>query len=180
MEANSLPPNIIKQREVAGKPGVKIGVKKEGLFRVTKAELQNAGFDVNASPALWQLYLNGVEQSIIVGSNGDYIEFYGKGIDTHESDTQIYYLTVGDAGENGKRMGTRFIRPLAGIGDALSFSQTFTQKQRKLYVSDVLNGDEENFFDNMVITTGSINFPFTITSKDAAAAIFRLRSEFKA
>jgi hypothetical protein len=157
VEANTLLPDLTTQRWVAAQPGVKLGVRKEGLFRVTRAELQAAGFDVNASPALWQLYVNGVEQGIIVGNNGDYIEFYGKGIDTVEADTQIYYLIVG--AQNGKRIGTRVLRPFAGNVVAKSYAQTFTQKSRIFYLSQVLNGDANNFFGPVVTTTGAtINF----------------------
>ena len=76
--------NPTAQKWVAGQPGVKIGVQSEGIYRVSRAQLEAAGFDVNAAPNVWQLYLNGVEQAIIVGPNGDYIEFYGRNeIDTY-------------------------------------------------------------------------------------------------
>jgi hypothetical protein len=145
------------QRWVAAQPGVKIGVRKDGLFRVTRAELQAAGFDVNSSPALWQLYKNGVEQNIIVEAGGNYIEFYGKAVDTVESDTQIYYLIVG--AQNGKRIGTKVLRPFAGNVVAKSFAQVYTQKYRSFYLSSVLNGDANNFFGPVVTGTGAtINF----------------------
>jgi hypothetical protein len=157
IEANSALPDLNTQRWVAAQPGVKLGVRKEGLFRVTRAELQAAGFNVAASPSLWQLYLNGNEQSIIVGGNGDYIEFYGKPVDTLESDTQIYYLIVGP--QNGKRMGTKILRPFAGNVVAKSFSQTLTSKSRGFYLSGILNGDANNFFGPVVTNTGAtINF----------------------
>jgi hypothetical protein len=145
------------QRWLAAQPGVKIGVRKDGLFRVTRAELQAAGFDVNSSPALWQLYKNGVEQNIIVEAGGNYIEFYGKAADTVESDTQIYYLIVG--AQNGKRIGTKVLRPFAGNVVAKSYAQIYTQKYRSLYLSSILNGDANNFFGPVVTGTGAtINF----------------------
>lgn len=157
IEANTLQADLNTQRFLAGQPGVKIGVRKEGLVRVTRAELQAAGFDVNSSPALWQLYKDGVEQSIIVGGSGDYIEFYGKGIDTLESDLQVYFLIAGQ--QNGKRMGTRILRPFAGNVVAKSYAQTFTQKERSLYLSSILNGDANNFFGPVIASTGAtINF----------------------
>lgn len=157
VEANTLLPDLNAQRWVAAQPGVKIGVRKEGLFRVTRAELQNAGFDVNASSALWQLYLNGVEQSIIVGNNGDYIEFYGKGVDTLESDLRVFYLIVGQ--QNGKRIGTRILRPFAGNVVGKSYAQTVTNRYRSLYLSQILNGDANNFFGSVITNVGAtINF----------------------
>ncbi|MGI8882934.1 MAG: hypothetical protein ACR2IA_01650, partial [Pyrinomonadaceae bacterium] len=38
-------------RAVVAQAGVKIGVKKEGFYRVSRAELQTAGFDVNVNSA---------------------------------------------------------------------------------------------------------------------------------
>jgi hypothetical protein len=162
--ANRLPANLAMQRIVAGMAGVKLGVRKEGVFRVTKTELQNAGFDVNSAPNLWQLYMNGVEQSIIVAPNGDYIEFYGKGIDTVESDTQMYYLVVG--AQNGKRIDTSIQRPVGGNVLANSFFINHVQKQRIIYTSDVLNGELENYFDNRPITTSGATVPFTLNAID--------------
>src|SRR5687767_8606763 len=54
------------QKWIAAQPGVKIGVRQQGIYRVTRAQLETAGFNVNSSPDLWQLYSNGVEQKIIV------------------------------------------------------------------------------------------------------------------
>jgi hypothetical protein len=74
--------NPTVHRTVISQPGVRIGVKKDGLYRVTRAQLEAAGFDVNSDSSLWQLYVEGVEQAIIVGANASYIEFYGTAIDT--------------------------------------------------------------------------------------------------
>jgi hypothetical protein len=107
--------------------------------------------------------LNGVEQSIIVGGNGDYIEFYGKGIDTLESDTQIYFLTAG-AG-NGKRMNTSVSRRVGGTVLAGSYNQTFVRKERSIYVNSILNGEAQNFFGTAVTTPGA-NIVFNLSGVD--------------
>jgi hypothetical protein len=181
VEANSLPPDIIKQRWVAAQPGVKISVKQEGVYRVSRTELQNAGFDVNAAGNLWQLYMDGKEQSIVVGPGDSYIEFYGKGIDTPESDTKVYYLLVGP--ENGRRIESTVIRPLSGSVVSNNYLQTFVQKERKIYISsDILNGEEENFFGNVPIiganspTPGTVNYNFGLTGIDynAPTAVLHL------
>jgi len=161
IEANSLPPDIIKQRWVAAQPGVKIGVKQEGVYRVSRTELQNAGFDVNAAGNLWQLYVDGKEQSIIVGAGDSYIEFYGKGIDTAESATKVYYLLVG--AQNGKRMGTTVLRRFSNVVSN-SYNQSFLRKDRQVYISaDILNGDAENFFSNVPIVGSSSPNPSIAT-----------------
>lgn len=148
------------QKWVASQPGVKIGVKQEGIYRVTRAQLEAAGFNVNSAPDLWQLYLRGVEQSIIVAPNGDYIEFYGAGIDTFETDTQNYFLLVGSG--NGKRIQNRSLRSIGGAVTASSYVQTFEKKERFNYFSSILNGDEENFFGTLITNSpAAINFSLT-------------------
>lgn len=156
--ANNLAPDLENQRWVASQPGVRIGVKKEGLYRVTREELQAAGFDVNSPSANWRLFLNGNEQSIIVHPNGDYIEFYGFGLDTRETDTQVYFLIAGN--QAGSRIQ---LVNLPSTGNIVSTNFIFATKYkyRALYVSDILNGDADNFFGSQVIstTTGvSVNF----------------------
>ncbi|HLM59755.1 MAG TPA: C25 family cysteine peptidase, partial [Pyrinomonadaceae bacterium] len=149
----------IKQLWVAAQPGVKIGVKSEGFYRVSRADLQTAGFDVNAPTARWQLYVNGTEQAITVGNNGGYIEFYGKGIDRLESDTQIYFLVVGP--ENGKRIGATSRRRV-GSDSVLSESylQSFSKRERFFYTSSIFNGDAENVFGTPIsqTTPSTVNF----------------------
>ncbi len=155
------------QRLVAAQPGVKIGVKKEGFYRVSRAELQAGGFDVNAPTNFWQLYKDGVEQAINVGAGGDYIEFYGNGIDTRDTDTQIYFLIVG--AQNGKRIGMSFRRPLAGRVLSNSYVQSITFKERTIY-TQILNGeDEENFFGR-VITNTPVTINLNVPAVDFSTA----------
>ncbi len=162
-ETNIVPPDIITQRWVASQPGVKIGIKQEGIYRVSRAELQTAGFDVNAPGNLWQLYMDGKQQSINVGAGNSYIEFYGQGIDTPESATKVYYLIVG--AQNGLRMGTTIVRPLSGNVIGKSYAQTFVRKDRQIYLnSDILNGDAENFFGNVPIIGSSSPTPPVATT----------------
>lgn len=164
-QENTLQPDITTQRWVASQPGVKIGIKQEGFYRVTRAELQAAGFDVNAAGNLWQLYVDGNQQAIIVGASDSYIDFYARGIDTPEADTKVYYLVVG--AQNGLRMSSTTLRPLSGNVAAKSYYQTFERKDRKFYLfADVLNGDVENFFGNIVIAGTTQNFTFNLTGVD--------------
>jgi hypothetical protein len=153
------------QKWIAAQPGVKIGVKQDGIYRVSRSALQSAGFDVNAPVERWQLYTDGVEQAINVGPNGDYIEFYGRGIDINETDTRIYYLVVGN--QNGKRMNPKILRMLNGRVIANSFQQTITKKDNIFYLNQVLNGSRFNFFGALVSTSGgttTINIPSIDTS----------------
>ncbi len=125
-------------------PGVKIGVRSEGFYRVSKADLLAAGFNVNGNSSLWQLYVEGVEQAMIIGPNADYIEFFGRGTDTVESDTRTYYLVSGPV--PGKRIGSKVARPSFTTVTARNYAQTTLIKQRTSYVNQVLNGDAENYW----------------------------------
>ena len=111
----------------------KISVWKEGIYRLTYTDLDNAGTPLNnwTNPDSFQIFNNGVEQFIdVVDSNannifdnGDYIEFYGKGTDGtldgrlydtiisqpnpyHSlfNDTAAYFLSYNALGNVSKRM----------------------------------------------------------------------------
>jgi hypothetical protein len=166
-------PDLDTQRWVASQPGVKIGVKKEGLYRVTRSQLEAAGFDVNTDPTLWQLYLNGVQQAIIVEGSGNYIEFYGKGLDIPQSDTATYYMVVGPTA--GLRMTTRTVRPSLSTVVSRSYSQIFEKRDRSFYLDQVLNGDAENFFGgNIISTTNTYSMSFDLSSIDTSASTFTM------
>ncbi len=162
------------QSTIAAQPGVKIGVKKEGFYRVTRTELSTAGFNVDAPAKSWQLYKNGVEQAISVDEKGEFIEFYGTGLDNRDTDTQVYFLIAGN--RDGKRIRTIFRRPFAGNVLANNYDQTTTYKERTTY-SDVLNGEDlENFYGRTVGPTPvSINFNLTAVDFSEPSASFDLK-----
>lgn len=145
---------------VVTQPGVKIGVRNEGLYRVTREELETNGFDVESDPAFWQLYKRGVEQAINVASDGSYIEFYGTGIDTVESDVEMYFLAVGSGA--GKRFTPRAVRPATSTVYRYNYDQTFSLRERTNYTNQIRNGDAENFWGRIVSGSGTtLNFQLT-------------------
>ncbi|MDQ3799648.1 MAG: hypothetical protein M3384_09370, partial [Acidobacteriota bacterium] len=161
------------QKWVAAQPGAKISVKQDGLYRVTRAELQNAGFNVNAPTANWQLYADGIEQSINVAANGDYIEFYGRGVNTLQTDARVYYLVVG--AQPGRRMATNFIRGISAKVGSASFSQSVFKKDRVSYYNVILNGDAENFFGLPITTSSPSSTNFTLPDVDFGAPTATVR-----
>lgn len=162
---------------VVSQPGVRIGVRRDGFYRVTKAELQATGFNVNGDSSLWQLYRQGVEQAIIVGPNADYIDFYGVAVDTPETDMAMYYLVSGPAA--GKRIANRPTRPPSGTVTSRNYSQVFTQKQRSNYLNQVLNGDAENYWGAAITTAGNTTFNFTLSGVDFASAQSTVEVKFQ-
>ena len=140
----------VNQKWIAAQPGVKINISKEGFYRVTRTELQTAGFDVNTPTSNWQLYLNGDQQAIIVDPNDQYFEFYGADfVDTFESGSQTYFLVAGP--NPGRRMDMRVVRPVGGTIPATTYYQAQTTKERFYYIPGILNGDDQNFFGTFII-----------------------------
>lgn len=172
VEENQSLANINTHRAVVAMPGVKIGIKQEGFYRVTRTQLQNGGFNVNSDAANWQLYLEGVQQAINVGNNGDYIEFYGKGIDTLETDTRNYNLVVGTSA--GSRIGVKTLRNLQGTVLAKGFAQTTTKKEKLNYASGILNGEADNYFGTPIVTSSNTNITFNLDKVDRS----KLKSSF--
>lgn len=162
--ANFVPPSISNQRFVASQPGVKIGVKNEGVYRVTRAELQTAGFDLSGPFANWQLFKDGNQQAMIVGPNGDYLEFYGKGIDTIESATKNYFLINGTGA--GIRVGDSYRRRIAGNVESRTYFQSFRKADRILYFSTLRNGDANNYFSDSIVNNTGVNVTFNLDGVD--------------
>lgn len=152
--------NFDTQRWIAAQPGVKIGIKQDGIYRISRSALQSAGFDVNAPVERWQLYTDGVEQPIRIIGNGEFIEFYGRGIDINETDTRVYYLIVGN--NNGRRIENRTIRAINGKVLAKSFQQSLIKRDSLFYINSILNGSRSNFFGALVSASGgtiNVNIP---------------------
>ncbi|MBD2700381.1 hypothetical protein IC229_07035 [Spirosoma sp. BT702] len=140
----SLPVLLVKGQSVNNDPDpthwinyaqtyYKIPIAKAGLYRVSVAELQKAGFPASqVNPTTVQLFHRGIEQSIYVAGEtdkrfdpADFLEFYGRGNDGAQdsvlyrpasaqphtyyslfSDTTAYFLTWRLDGKPGKRMAT--------------------------------------------------------------------------
>lgn len=158
-----LPPDLNTHRWVVAQPGAKIGVRKDGMYRVTRAELQAAGFNVGSDSANWRLFMEGNEQAIIVGAGDQYIEFYGRGLDTVESDTRMYYLVADTV--PGKRMQTRVLRNFGGTASSNAYRISAEKKERTTYIYDILNGDAENYWGRIVTTTPT-TVPISLTGID--------------
>jgi hypothetical protein len=106
------PAAIQDQWTIAAQPGLKIGVKQDGWYRVTQPDMVAAGFDVSPDSRNLRLFADGREVPIEVNKSGgpltanDYLEFYGTGLDIPTTDTHVYYLI------NGSQAGLRI--PVSG------------------------------------------------------------------
>lgn len=148
----------------------KIPTTQSGIYRITKSDLQAAGFPVVAvDPRRMQLFHRGQEQAVYINGEGDaifndddYIEFYGQGNDgtldaelyqpasaqPHPyynlySDTTAYFLTWRLDNGLGKRM-ENFYEPNTSNLPA----ETFHWEEKRLVLTNVYSAgrrfDERN------------------------------------
>jgi peptidase C25-like protein len=144
------------QSSIASMPAIKLSVKQEGWYRVTKDDLAAAGLDAKINPQFLQMYVDGREQPIIVSGErdgnldaGDYIEFYGVGTNSPFTDQRVYWLVVGrgagsrvkNLSESSKQFGST------------NFLCTVERADKSVYFSALTNGDKENFFGAVVSST---------------------------
>ncbi len=156
------------QWHLAANPAIKLGIKIEGWYRVTRAELLAAGLDPKTDPRNLHLYLAGEEQAMLVAGEqdgtldqSDAIEFYAYGQDIPATDAHTYWLAGGD--QPGKRIN--ITKSEAKPGGATGFSYTVERKERTIYFASLKNGDAENFFGR-VITSQPVDQQLTLQHLD--------------
>jgi hypothetical protein len=107
-QTNLAPNSIETQWEIASQTALKIAINKDGWYRVTQPQMVAAGFNPVVDIRKLRLFVDGNEVAIntsqLTGQFGsaDYIEFYGRGLDTPTTDKHIYYLIAGTV--PGKRV----------------------------------------------------------------------------
>lgn len=96
------------QWAVAAHQALKISIKKDGWYKVTQEQMVTVGFNPSVDASTLMLFAGGQEIAIRVSKGtgafitGDYIEFYGQGVSTPETDARIYYLIAGES--QGRRI----------------------------------------------------------------------------
>ncbi len=159
-------PELDKQWEIAAQVAVKLMVNRDGWQKVSRAELLAAGLAPGASLANLQLYLNGVEQAMVVNADGS-IEFYGQSLDTVSTDTRVYWLVA------GATAGKRVVVSSGGTFDpnvqSSSFATTIERKDRTIRFAALLNGAGENFF-GPVVNSAQMRQTLQVTSLDPNGA----------
>ncbi len=161
----------VLQKAIASGDGVKLAVKDEGWYRITRNELEGAGLAPNADLTNLQLFVDGVEQPLLIVANPpdssdsfEAIEFYGIGSDSPYSALRTYYLIAGS--QPGRRIPVINTRP--DSRGAESFPFTVERKERSVYFSALLNGEAENWF-GPVVTSQSVEQAVTVRALDQAA-----------
>ena len=96
------------QWAIAAQTALKIAIKKDGWYRVTQPQMVAAGFNPTVDIRNLRLFVDAQEVAINTSQHsgpfgsGDYIEFYGRGLDIPTTDTRTYYLIAGTT--PGKRV----------------------------------------------------------------------------
>jgi len=164
--------SITTQWDIAARSAVKLSVRKEGWYRVGQPQLMAAGLESGVDPRKLQLFLNGIQQPIIVFGEqdgkfdaADYIEFYGTGIDTLATDTQVYWLVKGSTA--GARIKQTKATGSQSAG-AASFPYTIEFKERFIYFSALRNGDADNFFGG-IVSSDPLDQPLTVQHLDTGS-----------
>lgn len=118
----------------------KIGVNRTGLYRVTGAELAAAGLPLaKVNPRTIRAGCGGRPVALLVTGAadgrfdpGDALLFYGEGLDTEYTDTNVYWLAYG--GPPGRRIASRTAAPPKGNGRAArAVSTTVRFEENRTY-----------------------------------------------
>jgi uncharacterized repeat protein (TIGR01451 family) len=159
-----------------GVAAVKISVRSEGWYRVTRGALVAAGLDANADARLLQLYAEGIEQPIQISGRGagplgpnDAIEFYGTGIDTPFSDARVYWLIQGT--RPGKRIAVLPSANSASSDNTQGFLFTVIREDRTTYFATLLNGEDKDNFFGAAVTSEPVDQVLTVANHASSSAL---------
>ena len=134
---------------LAGRDTVRLTVTRDGWTRVALSELADRGLDVRV-PANLHLYTAGREVAALVRDGA--LEFYGEAVDTIDTGERAYVVDTETV--PGLRVATAAADPDAPAGPP-TFTDTATHADRSLYASALRNGEDSNFFGDVVSSAGT-------------------------
>jgi hypothetical protein len=160
------PPTMSQQKlqwDIASDVAVKIGVRAEGWYVISRTSLLAAGLSRNANPQFLHLFADGIELPLLLrgaqNKSFDSIAFYGTGLDTPSTDTHVYWLTVGNS--PGLRIKTDPLRVSRGTPPA-SFPYTVARSDKLYYAAGLLIGDDADNFFGPVIGSDPVDQTLTV------------------
>lgn len=124
-------------------PAANIAVDHEGWYSVPLTDLHDLGIDTSA-PKRLLLTAEGVPQPTLI--RGGALQFYGIGLDTPQTATRVYRLSAGS--EEGPAVSSS--NTTGGPAAPSSYPDTVERRDRTVYFSSLLNGEESNFFGSPV------------------------------
>ncbi|MGD2147789.1 MAG: C25 family cysteine peptidase, partial [Anaerolineae bacterium] len=160
-------------------PAYKLHVLETGLYQVRYADLLAAGVPVDVGPgidpATLQLFSSGAEVAIWVEGGddasfdpGNAVLFYGEGLDTRFTGTNVYWLTYGK--QDGLRMGGKAGTP-SGTAPAPTFfaSTRHLEENRDRNPRLRMTPEEDNWWWKQVLAPGEPTQAVTFTLPHPAA-----------
>jgi uncharacterized repeat protein (TIGR01451 family) len=151
-------------------PAYKVQVDRDGIYQITRGDLQAAGVDVaNLDPRTLRLHNQGEEIGIhVVGQAdgsfdaGDEMLFYGQEMDSRYTNVNVYWLTWG--GEDGRRMATLDGTPseTAPTPDHF-FTTQRVEEDRNYQSSRPSSPDNDRWYWNFLRNTSPTTANYTTT-----------------
>ncbi|HDP98367.1 MAG TPA: T9SS type A sorting domain-containing protein [bacterium] len=145
----------------------KIIIDDDGIYRIGKQQLEDAGFQLSAIvPQNLQLYNKGKQIPIFVYSESDsvfddqdYIEFYGCAEKTPFTNENIYWLTAGDS------LGKRMVFKDASLTETAPIVTRFLCKkhyeENLIYYTSIPDGaQEDHWFWKSITAPGKMDVDF--------------------
>ncbi len=162
----SKPESIHEKADRAmARDGYKIFVEQDGIYVVTKAELDDAGLNTAVvDPRKIRIFSQGVEIPIHIEGEQDgrfdvpdYIEFYGKKMRSDYTYTNVYWLVV-DENIDGLRMA-EVDGSLNGTHPVLTMApERIRFEHENIYATSIQNGEgQDHWFWNFVIASNSLD-----------------------
>ncbi len=148
-----------------GRPSgiAKLGVEADGWYRVSLADLADAGVDIS-DPSRLVVTTSGAEQAAQIREGA--LEFHGRALDSPFTTRRAYLVSRGDgAGPRVARAGARDAAD--GVGH---FPAEAVRENRSVYFSALRNGPGSNFFGEVVSAAGTspaITLPDLATAEGA-------------
>jgi hypothetical protein len=161
-------------------PGYKIAVQEEGIYELSRAMLASAGLPVDTlDPRTLQLFVDGQEVAIAVSGEGDgrfdegdLLLFYGHGVDTLYTDTNIYWLSYGTS--QGVRMAER--PSLSGGAPSASYPTSVHLEDNLAYLSSLpMEEGADHWYGARIDASGTGNASwqdYDITVDQMASGVF--------
>jgi hypothetical protein len=190
-EARGPNPRKVQAPKHLSPPAYKISVDRDGIYQLTYADLQAAGLPVDRGPGIdprtFQLFNAGAEVAIYLEDAGDGtfdpgdgILFYGQGLDTKYTDTNVYWLTYGEA--DGLRMAHRDGTPSGTAPVSPSFATTRHLEENHDRHPRIRMVNDDRWWWSQVLappgSEGSQTFTFTLSHVAIEAYSVTLRADF--
>lgn len=129
---------------------LKIFVEDEGFYHLSFEELRENGFNSLENPLYIQLFTDGIEQAIEVGTDGS-IDFFGQKNKSRWTAKKTYLLKHGET--TGKRIQTSRSKFDVSIENRQIKSEIINNEKnfRAVYVA---NGEHDNFYSASLYNSG--------------------------